>query len=133
MTIDTISPKALRDKLQDKTAVLIDVREAFEFKHQSIPQANHIPLAAIDADIINQFPKDALLVLQCKSGMRSLSACQLLYSLGINNIANLEGGIVAWSQAGFPTLETKSHRFSYFIIAVSIITLIVLVWAWSKV
>ena len=127
MTINAISPQALSEKLQDKTAILIDVREAFEFKNQSIPHANHIPLANISADIMNQFPKDTLLVLQCKSGMRSLSACQLLHSLGFNNIANLEGGIIAWSQAGFPMLETKSHRFSYFIIAGLILTLLVLI------
>ena len=126
MTINAISPQALSEMLQDKTAILIDVREAFEFKNQSIPHANHIPLANINADIINQFPKDTLLVLQCKSGMRSLSAYQLLHSLGFNNIANLEGGIIAWSKAGLPTLEAKSYPYSYIILAGLILTLFVL-------
>ena len=44
------------------------------------------------------------IVLQCKSGMRSAKALHLLQEAGFGKLANLEGGILAWSEQVDPSV-----------------------------
>jgi rhodanese-related sulfurtransferase len=42
------------------------------------------------------------LVLVCRSGARSSSACSRLVKLGFTKVNNLDGGVGDWTQAGLP-------------------------------
>ena len=42
------------------------------------------------------------LLLVCRSGKRSLDACQRLSAVGVTDVTNLAGGMLAWNEAGFP-------------------------------
>ncbi len=84
-------------KEEGKAFQLIDVREPFEYEMSNI-EGENIPLAGvvIEADKIS---KDIPVVMQCRSGARSASACmQLEKELGYTNLYNLKGGIIAWAQ-----------------------------------
>jgi adenylyltransferase/sulfurtransferase len=74
---------------------LIDVREPFEYQiaqigGRLIPQ-NEVPnrLAEID--------RDREVIVQCKSGGRSQRIAEFLKQSGYPRVANLAGGILAWS------------------------------------
>jgi rhodanese-related sulfurtransferase len=41
-------------------------------------------------------------VFYCEVGQRSAVACEFAASLGLENVYNLEGGMTAWRQRGFP-------------------------------
>ncbi len=73
-----------------------------------IPVEGNIP--GTDANIpfdeiptyLDQFPqdKDSKIVLYCKSNSMALSAAEELASLGYSNLYNVDGGTVAWQEAG---------------------------------
>jgi rhodanese-related sulfurtransferase len=91
--------------------LLVDVRNADEIAEQSFDVKNtiHIPLDSIEAKI-NLIPKDKQVILACRSGNRSQKAYDILKKKGFTNVANLEGGIIAWNEAGLPTKTGVSQK-----------------------
>lgn len=83
-------------------AVIIDVREPDEVAQAAIPGAAHIPMGDL-LDRLAEVPRDRTVIFSCHSGARSESVCQYLEANeGFDQLVNLEGGIVAWHQAGLP-------------------------------
>lgn len=82
-------------KKEQQGHMLIDVREAHEFKGGHIPGAVNIPLSQIHARV-NEIPKDGPVFLYCQSGMRSKGAGKLLAKKGYRGVAHLSGGMMAW-------------------------------------
>jgi len=76
--------------------VLIDVREPHEYKIASIPGAKLVPLGEVPKRL-DEFDKNADIVIHCKSGMRSAKACGILKQAGFQHVRNMKGGILAWS------------------------------------
>jgi rhodanese-related sulfurtransferase len=79
--------------------VLVDVREAYEFRGGHIPGARHIPLGEIPARVSELDPGDRVVTV-CKSGVRSDEAARFLTAFGVG-AENLDGGVIAWTEAGF--------------------------------
>ncbi|MGZ3767427.1 MAG: rhodanese-like domain-containing protein [Mucilaginibacter sp.] len=76
---------------------LIDVREDFEYEMSNLGGVL-IPLGGvlIEADKI---AKDKPVIMMCRSGRRSAAAImQLEQQFGFTNLANLQGGILAWAE-----------------------------------
>ncbi len=83
-------------------AVIIDVREADELAQAAIPGAIHIPMGDL-LDRLAEVPRDRTVIFTCHSGGRSETVCRYLEeNEGFAGLVNLEGGIVAWAQAGLP-------------------------------
>jgi len=76
--------------------VLLDVREPFEYDICRIPGSRLIPLGQLPSRMRELDSADEI-VLQCKTGGRSARALKLLQEAGFGKLANLEGGITAWS------------------------------------
>lgn len=100
---ETIAVKEAVEILKSN-AILIDVREPDELTEQSFDVKNsiNIPLDSIESNI-NSIPKDKQVILACQRGGRSQKAYVFLKGKGFTNIANLEGGMNAWDEAGLPT------------------------------
>lgn len=83
-------------------AVLVDVREPHEFAVEHIPGAALVPLSRFEP---GQVPGHVgkRLILSCRSGQRSYTAGTRMIAAGHGPVYNLEGGILHWKQAGFPT------------------------------
>ena len=84
-------------------SLVLDVRESAEYEAGHLPRARHIPLGELDARVaeIAKF-KDKPVVITCRSGARSGSACRKLRNAGFSSVYNLKGGLGAWQQASLP-------------------------------
>ncbi|NNE98363.1 MAG: rhodanese-like domain-containing protein [Pyrinomonadaceae bacterium] len=83
---------------------LIDVRQPNEFEFAKIEGAKLIPLGEIIARK-DEIDSSKEIVMQCKSGGRSARAIQALQASGFEgDMANLVGGILAWSDQIDPSV-----------------------------
>lgn len=89
--------------INHKDALILDVREPDEFKAGHLLNAKHIPLGRIRERIgeLERY-RDKPIVVVCRSGNRSATACALLGKAGFAQALNLAGGITAWQKAGLP-------------------------------
>jgi adenylyltransferase/sulfurtransferase len=75
---------------------IIDVREPHEFAVGHLPDARNIPVGAL-TQRIGEIPPGVTAIFMCRSGVRSLTACGIALSAGIESLAHLEGGLIAWA------------------------------------
>ncbi len=87
-------------------AVLIDVRRPDEHEAAHILEATLIPLDEVP-DRADEIPSDREVLVICRSGGRSASACEFLNGQG-HRAVNVAGGMLAWIDAGQPWSGTAS-------------------------
>jgi rhodanese-related sulfurtransferase len=99
--VDTLAATLL---INQKDALVLDVREPGEFAQGHILRARSIPLGELDARVkeIEKY-KAKPVILTCATGTRSGSAAGILRKHGFTEVVNLSGGVAAWQQAGLPT------------------------------
>ena len=93
-------------RLYNDDALVLDVREDKEFAAGHIPKAKHIPLSQLAGRIkeLDKFKGKPVLV-TCRSGQRSASACRMLKKAGFETVYNQAGGIIAWERANLPVTQ----------------------------
>ncbi|MFO0898194.1 MAG: rhodanese-like domain-containing protein [Pirellulales bacterium] len=107
MNVPTISPQSLHDLVQAGREVeLIDVRTPKEFQEIHASLARNEPLERLDPKRLaaRGAAAPALYVI-CRSGGRGRQACEKLAAAGCTNVVNVEGGTLAWEQAGLPVVR----------------------------
>lgn len=112
--IEYVSPEAAAAELGSGGAVFLDVREPVEWEHY-IAGSVQIPRGLLEfaADPASPRHHESLqptsrVIVYCRSGARAALAALTLKSMGYENVANLDGGITAWQEAGLPTAEHHS-------------------------
>lgn len=99
-----ITVKALK-KLIDEGAdfQLVDVREPNEYDFANLG-GELIPLGTVPENT-DKISKDKQVIMQCRSGKRSADAIYYLeQNHGYDNLYNLVGGILAWSDEIDPSI-----------------------------
>ena len=81
-------------------ALVIDVREPFEYVAGHVPGARLVPLARL-GEVRSELPRDEPVYVICASGNRSLAAADFLAGAGIQAYS-VAGGTGAWTRAGKP-------------------------------
>ncbi len=74
---------------------LVDVRQPGEYAKGHLPGARLIPLGEL-AKRTAELDQDKSIIVYCRSGVRSKTACQILTRLGLDKVLNLEGGITSY-------------------------------------
>lgn len=100
MAIREISVAELAD-LMAAGATVYDVRETHEWEEVRAPGTILIPLGTVP-DNIDAFPTEGDVLIICRSGGRSMRACEFLAEHGRSTV-NIAGGTLAWVDAGYGT------------------------------
>lgn len=89
--------------INHKSALMLDVREQSEYATGHILNSKLIPLGKLKERIgeLEKYRERPIVVI-CRSGQRSASACGLLGKQGFAQAYNLQGGIIAWQKASLP-------------------------------
>ena len=91
-----ISPREVAELLKQGQIKLLDVRTPQEYAIASIPGSVLVDQSVVQ-EIMETWPKDALIVTTCHHGMRSLDAAAYLRGHGFMNTKSMTGGIDAWA------------------------------------
>jgi rhodanese-related sulfurtransferase len=105
MNTGNITVQELNERIKNNEKLnIVDVREPFEHDMANIG-GTLIPLG----DLPHQLEqldglKDQEVIVYCRSGNRSGSACQFLLKQGFTNVRNLEGGMMRWAKEIDPSM-----------------------------
>lgn len=104
-----LAPVELKALLERKDFLFVNVHIPYEGEIERTDAS--IPFDKVDQQV-HLFPakKDAKIVLYCMSGRMSDIAARTLLGLGYTNVSHLEGGMVAWRNAGYPLRDAPPTR-----------------------
>lgn len=92
--ISTAEAAAMMEK--DDGHLVIDVRRADEYAEGHIPGAINIPNESIGSERPAELPDSGqILLVHCRSGVRSKQAAEKLAAMGYTNVYDF-GGILSW-------------------------------------
>lgn len=97
MAIPEISVDELAELL-DAGARLVDVRQPDEYEAARVEGSVLVPLATVPVNV-DAFRGDGTTYVICRSGARSMQACEFLAAQGVD-VANVAGGVLAWVATG---------------------------------
>ena len=114
--VGAVSPADAAVELGSGKAVLLDVREAEEWQHGHIEGSVPAPRGLVEffADPTSPRHNKALeparrVIVVCASGARASLAALTLKDMGYEDVAVLDGGLKAWTDAG---LSINEHEYS---------------------
>lgn len=92
--------------MKNHGVLLIDVREQDEYNTAHVEGSTLIPLGELPNRLgeIAQHKNKPLIAI-CRSGKRSAQAVKLLHEKGFTQATSVEGGLIAWEQAGLPVVK----------------------------
>lgn len=84
---------------------LVDVRRPDEFSGElgHIPGSVLVTLGEELVQFLKQQDPQEEIVFVCRSGVRSATACQIGFQLGLQSVINLQGGMIRWNELKYPT------------------------------
>ena len=95
LRFEVISPNDMDKYINNKRALIIDVREPEEYEKKHIESSINIPFEKLEKEY-NRMPKDLILVLYCERGGSSMLAAKELFDRG-HVVRALMGGIKAYN------------------------------------
>jgi rhodanese-related sulfurtransferase len=84
-------------ELIDEGAVLIDCREDEEVEEGMIPGAIHVALSVLH-ESQDEIPTDKEVIFYCRSGKRSMKACEIAEEWTDQTLYSVAGGYLAYQE-----------------------------------
>lgn len=109
--INEVDCVAALQLINHKNALVLDVREDGEYQAGHVLNSKLIPLGKLSGRVgeLEKY-KDRPIVVFCRSGSRSATACVALGKQGFAQVYNLAGGILAWQKANLPLEKAAGKK-----------------------
>jgi rhodanese-related sulfurtransferase len=91
---------------QRQNFYLLDVRTPGEYQQARLAGASLIPIDQVPQRLA-ELPRDRPILVYCAVGSRSSQVFNFLARRGYPEVYNLEGGIYAWAQRGYPIQQGR--------------------------
>ena len=92
---------------------LIDVRTPGEFDGGHIEGSHNVPLSELPSHAQRLARLSSPIVLVCRSGARARLAERMLQHAGARRLHVLDGGVLAWRDAGHSLVEVPASRGAF--------------------
>jgi sulfur-carrier protein adenylyltransferase/sulfurtransferase len=99
MFCNPASPHEVTPEQLGLDALLVDVREQYEWDAGHINGARHVPLGELP-NRLSEFSSESDVVFYCQTGGRSARALDLARGAGLTRAKHLRGGYGAWKNVG---------------------------------
>lgn len=109
--ISTEETQRLMNSDQFSNYQLLDVRQPQEYQQSHIPGAILIPLSDLNTHL-SSLDQGKPVIVYCRSGVRSKSACQILRQSGFDECFNMVGGILKYN--GSQAIGDTEFGLEYF-------------------
>jgi len=110
MSVNEFYPRWLIAAEKDEDCIIIDVRSPAEYAQAHVPSARLVPLDNLPG-AAHVIAKDKPVYLICQGGMRSAQAMAYLANEhGHSNLINIDGGTMAWANAGYPIKQGEHNE-----------------------
>ena len=116
-SVEEIFPWDLSDALeQGKQAVIVDVREPYEFDAMHIKGSINVPRGILETaceyDYEETVPelveaRDKEVILVCRSGNRSVLAAYVMQQMGYQDVKSLKTGLRGWNDDEQPLVDNN--------------------------
>lgn len=102
ITVDSFK-EVLEAERNNDSIDFINVCEPAEYKEKHIEGVRNVPLGSVQQHV-GEFANKQTVYVHCRSGNRGKQAIEKLQAAGVTaELVNVEGGILAWDEAGHPT------------------------------
>ena len=102
----SISPAEAVQLINREDALVLDVREDNERVQGSISGAKHFALSVLKQRVSElQANVEKPIIAYCKTGNRSMQACEILKQNNFKNVMSLKGGIQGWQTVNLPVVK----------------------------
>jgi rhodanese-related sulfurtransferase len=107
-TTQRMPPADAARRIQRGEAILVDVREPDEHRREHVAGAALHPSSAFSVTGFPAAGPGRQVLVLCRSGNRAGKVADALRAAGRQDIAVVEGGILAWEKAGLPVTRNTS-------------------------
>jgi hydroxyacylglutathione hydrolase len=104
-----LTMREVRQRLErGEPLIVVDVRQAHEWRGGHIPQAQLLEAGALGAAEL-QFPPDRLIATHCGHGQRAATGLSILEQRGYRDLALITEGVGEWRSAGGAVSHVVQH------------------------
>ena len=116
--VETVSFEEAKKLLNDDKVQFVDIRDVRELERDGmVPGAFHCPRGMLEfwIDPDSPYHKDVFasgkeLVFYCNGAWRSALAADTAQQMGLERVAEMDGGFAAWKAAGYPVAERGARK-----------------------
>lgn len=106
-----LSPMLAVAKMNNADTIIVDVRDPHEYITGHIENSRNLPLNKF-TETVNSLGqhKNQPIIVVCKTGTRSVTACKTLVKENFEHVFNITGGIQSWEDDKLPIQITSKEK-----------------------